>query len=239
MADANSQGNGSGAGDGNGAGAGTPPAGTGTPPAPAASDVDLSKLPADQLAKALENPELWKLPRIQELVTGNQQLKKLQEEQQKSREAQLASDKKFEELAGEKTTQVETLTSQLQTERTNNALVIALSQEQAVDVDAAVKLIDRSKITIDDNGQVQGVSDAVAALKTDKAYLFTAGGQTPPRVGAPSNQGAGQQPPAAGVAKFKRSQLQGPDGQQFYKDNKAAIDEAYRKGEIEDDTIGR
>lgn len=209
------------------------PAPAATPPAPSAGEVDLSKLPADQLAKALENPELWKLPRIQELVSGNQQLKKLQEDQQKAREEQLAKEKKFEELATEKSTQVETLTKQLQNERVNNALVIALSQESAVDVDAAVKLIDRSKVTVDDNGQVQGVSEAVAALKTDKSYLFTPG--QAPKVGAPSNPGAGQQPPAPGVAKFKRSQLQGPEGQQFYKDNKAAIDAAYMAGEIEDD----
>lgn len=69
-----------GAGNGdpnNGGGNNTPPAGN--PPADnnGGSDIDLSKLEGDQLTKVLENPNLFQLPRIKELLDASKELKTL------------------------------------------------------------------------------------------------------------------------------------------------------------------
>lgn len=184
------------------------------------------------IAKVLENPELWKQPRIAELLEHSKELKKLKKDQETANETQLTEQKKFEDLAtqrGEKITQLET---RLQTMSLDQALTAALVKESVIDLDGALKLVDRSKLSVDDNGQVSGVEDALTALKTDKSYLFKEGGNAP-TLGAPSN--GGTQPNSA-PAKFKRSQLQDPA---FYKANEKAIDEAWKASLIEDDITPR
>lgn len=206
----------------------------GNPPAPepksgtqpAGDSIDLSKLPADQLNKVLENPELWNLPRIKELRESQANLKKLQDEQVKAGEKSLEDQKKFEELAnkrGERVTQLET---ELQNNKIDQALTNKLVPEGVVDLEAALKLADRSKIKVDSNGNITGVDDALASLKTDKAYLFGKPGQ--PQVGGPTNP----QNPPSGPAKFKRSQLRDPV---FYQEHRDEILAAQKAGLIEDD----
>ena len=116
---------------------------------------------------------------------------------------------------------------------TNQALTTLLVKENVIDLDGALKLIDRGKITVKDDGTVEGAEDAISALKTDKAYLFTTQSGNRSGVGTPSNQG--NQGQSQGPAKFKRSQLMGPDGTKFYQEHKAEIDAAYAAGLVEDD----
>lgn len=208
--------------NGGGDGGSTPPA---TPPA-GNSDIDLSKIPADQLVKVLENPELWNQPRIKALRDDSAAYKKLQEETATANEQKLKDEKKFEELANTKESENSTLREQIKTSRIDQALTNKLVPDGVVDLEAALKLVDRSKVSIDDNGNVTGVDEALAALKTDKTYLFDKQGQ--PRVGSPTN---GNTPPS-GPAKFKRSQLQ---DQAFYNENRKEIIEAAKAGLIEDD----
>lgn len=209
-------------GDGGQPPASTPPAGT-----PAAGDGgDLSKLPADQLQKVLENPELFKLPRIAELLESQKQLKKLQDDSQKSNEQKLKDEKKFEELSGQKEQENATLRQQIQNMQIDQALTNKLVPEGVVDLDGALKLADRSKLKVDDNGQVTGVDEALQSLKTDKAYLFGKPGQ--PQVGGPTNP----QNQPSGPAKFKRSQLRDTA---FYAEHRDEILAAQKAGLIEDD----
>lgn len=179
--------------------------------------------------KILESEDLWKHPRMKELLDANKELKDLKTSMSQAEEDKLKEDNKFKELADKKAAEVTQLTEQLKTVRTDNALTIALSKVQVVDLDAALKLIDRSKLTIGDDGTISGIDDAVAVLKTDKAYLFNPAGGENPTLGNPANGGT---PPNGAPAKFKRSQLQDPA---FYKAHEKEILEAYSKGEIEDD----
>lgn len=196
---------------------------------PAANEPDLSKLSADQLTKVLENPELWNLPRIKELREAQTNLKKLQDQQSKDADKKLEEDKKFEELATKKQQENEALQEQLKTQTINQALTNKLVAESVVDLDGALKLVDRAKVSVDDNGNVQGIDEALTALKTDKSYLFKPGSTTP-SVGTPTNPGNGNQPPT-GPAKYKRSQIT----PEFYKANADEINKAAAAGLIEDD----
>lgn len=61
-------------------------------------------------------------------------------------------------------------------ERANSTLIRAAvvseaSRQNAVDPDAVYRLLDPSKLTIGDGDQVDGVSDAVAALLDERSYL--------------------------------------------------------------------
>ena len=211
----------------------TPDSNPTTPTAPAApqtNEPDLSKLEGDQLAKVLENPNLWKQPRIAELLQASKDLKTIKDQQTTDEEKRLTESKKFEDLFSKEKEKTAKLESQLQTATINQALSQALIKESVIDLDGALQLVDRSKVTVDENGQVKGVEEAMQALKTDKSYLFTAGGPKPPTtVGAPSNQPNGQ--PGAPM-KFKRSQLR---DNKFYNEHRAEIQEANRLGLIEDD----
>lgn len=215
------------------AGGGNPdPNGGGNPnpnpnPAPAAGgDLDLSTLPPDQLQKVLENPNLWKLPRVQELVKSSQDLKKLQDEQKTAEEKRLEEQNEHKTLAEQRKGELETANATIQTMRIDQALTTKLVPEGVVDIEAALKLADRSKIEVGDDGSVKGIDDVINSLKTDKAYLFGKGGG--PTLGGPTNPG--NQP--SGPAKFKRSQLQ---DNAFYQEHRKEILEAQKAGLIEDD----
>jgi hypothetical protein len=209
----------------------TPPAGT--PPAPTApvDNFDPSKLTQDQLNKVLENQELWKNPRLAGLLDADKQLKQLQKDKETQTEQQLTEQKKFQELAEKRAGDLTKAQETIQTMRIDQALTNKLVKDNVVDLDGALKLVDRSKLAVDDNGQVTGVDEALGSLKTDRAYLFTSGGTPPPApsVGNPSNP----QAPAGGSGqfKFKESQLT----PEFYKAHAVEINEAGRLGLIEQD----
>lgn len=207
--------------------AGTPPAGT-PPTPPAGSDFDASKLTMDQLNKVLENPELWKNPRMANLMNAEKELRDLRKNQEADEEKRLAEGKKWEELATKRETDLKTANSTLQTLRADQALTNLLVKENVVDLDGALKLVDRGLITINDDGTVTGADKAIASLKENKAYLFS-GNNGQPRVGTPSNPSS--TPVGANGFKFKESQLT----PEFYKANQKEIDEAGRLGLIEPD----
>ena len=62
-------------------------------------------------------------------------------------------------------------------DRANRALVRAQVMNDGaklglLDADAALKLMDFSRVSVAEDGTVRGVEDALGALKTQKAYLF-------------------------------------------------------------------
>jgi hypothetical protein len=70
------------------------------------------------------------------------------------------------------------------------ALALALQGAGCRDVEAALRLLDAGAVSVDADGAVQGITDAVEALKRDRGYLFTpraAGGAANPGGGAPGD----------------------------------------------------
>lgn len=187
----------------------------------------LKTLPADQLSAVLENPELFNLPRIKELRDGAAKAKELEEAQSKAEEENLTKNKKFEDLANKRGEEVNTLKSQLKTNKINQALTIKLAGQGVVDLDAALKLVNRDSLEVAEDGSVKGVDEALESLKKDRAYLFTSSGSS--KVGTATNPSNGQE--TGGQTRFKRSQIT----PKFYQENKEEIDKAHAAGQIEDD----
>lgn len=219
------------AGDQGGAGGA---GGTQTPPAPTTPPaVDFSKLGEADLAKVLENENLWKQPRIAELLGHSKELKTLKTQAEQQTETQLAEQKKFEELATKRGDDLAKATQTITSLRQDQALTNLLIKEGVVDLDAALKLADRGKLTIDEaTGAVTGADAVIGELKTGKAYLFTQGGGTQ-SLGTPTNNGTGgTQTPGGTQFKFKRSQLK---DSAFYTANREEILKAQAAGLIEND----
>lgn len=208
---------------------GTPP--TGTPPATppvTPPEVDVTTLSDDQLMKVLEHPNFFNIPRVKELREKAAEADKLKKDRETETQKSLEEQKKFEELYTGEKSKNETLLEQIKTNNINTALTAKLVTANVVDLDGALKLIDRTKVTIDGSGQVTGVDEALNALKTDKSYLFNEGTNPAPTVGAPSNP---TNPAPGGPTKFKRSQLT----QEFINANKDEVTKAMYAGMIEDD----
>lgn len=167
---------------------------------------------------------------MKEIREAASKLKEADTAAEKAANDKLVADKKFQELSEKQATTITGLEEKIQTMTVNQALTNKLVKENVVDLDGALKLIDRSTLKVDDNGTVQGIDDALAGLKKDRSYLFTADGSNPPQptVGTPSNPATAS---GSGKFKFKESQLTPA----FYNEHKAEIDEAGRLGLIEPD----
>lgn len=191
--------------------------------------VDLTKLEGEQLQKVLENPNLFKLPRIAEALDAQKQLKKVQEDQQKAKEQSLTEQKKFEELAENRAKEIESLNKRIQDNEVNSVLTTKLYEQKVVDLDGALKLVDKSQINIDENGNIIGVEQALESLKTGKPYLFNNSGTA--QVGSANNPASDTSTQSTGRYKFKESQIT----PEFYQEHKKELDEAGRLGLIEQD----
>jgi len=80
-------------------------------------------------------------------------------------------------------------------------LALALQQAGCRDVDAAQRLIERTAITVGDTGDVQGIPEAVAALKQARGYLFSTWGA---RAGINPGDASASPSPAAALATWLR-----------------------------------
>lgn len=200
---------------------------------------DAGSLTADQITallndpKVLENSNLWNHPRIKELRDGAAEAKRLKDAQAAADTKKLEDDKKWEELAGKHKTDLEAANGTITQLRQDQALTNVLVKAGVVDLDAALKLVDRSKLTADEaTGGITGADQAIEALKTERSYLFTQGGGQP-NLGSPTNNGqGGNNNPGNTQFKFKRSQLQ---DQKFYSEHRDEILAAHKAGLIEDD----
>lgn len=220
-------GNGDGNGSGNGQGDGAQQQQQTTSPA----GVDLKTLSAEQLADVFENENLWKHPRFSGLAAQAQELKTLKDKQKADEEKRLQENNEFKTLAEQRASELETSQKTIKNMQIDQALTNVLVPEGVVDLEGALKLVDRSKIGIDDNGNVTGVKEALESLKTAKAYLFNkSSGDGNQSLGGPSNNNGGDGNGAP--AKFKRSQLRDP---KFYQEHRKEILEAQKAGLIEND----
>ncbi len=200
------------------------------------SKIDLKKLSADELKEVLENPELFKLSRIKDALAAEKELKKIREDQSKRDEESLVEQKKFQELADKRGEEVAKLRQQLQDSAITQALSTKLVGQKTVDLDGALKLIDRNKVTINEDGVVSGVEEAIESLKTDKPYLFKneeEQQQQVKTVGAASNTQNGNSQ-GGGKMSFKRSEIANMSHEEYQK-NRQDILRAQREGRIEND----
>ena len=176
--------------------------------------------------KVFDDPRLWTHPRFKSLNERAKLADKLEKEKSEAEEKQLAEAKKFEELATKRAQERDEATTKLQQAIQDNRIITEATKIGVVDVEAVLKLVDRANITVDANGNVTGIVEALNALVTSKPYLK---GKAAVTIGSATNPGADSE----GIKKFKLSQIQNPA---FYREHEKEILEAYKTGQIEDDT---
>lgn len=177
--------------------------------------------------KVFDDPRLWTHPRFKSLNERAKLADKLEKEKSAAEEKRLADEKKFEELATKATQERDEANSKYTSQLQDNRIITEASKVGVVDIETVLKLVDRSSITVDAQGNVSGAAEAIQSLLTSKPFLKGKAGAT--TIGSPTNPGADTD---TGAKKFKLSQLQDPV---FYKENEKDIMAAYKAGLVEDD----
>ncbi len=191
---------------------------------------DPSKLADDAFEKVFDDPRLFKHSRFQQLNQRAKRAEELEKSIAKADEDKLKEQQKWQELAEKREQEVKDLQAKYTGRTIDNAIQLEAIKAGAVDVEAVLKLIDRTKLTVGDDGTVTGVAEVVANLLKEKTYLT--GKPATTKIGdATAPGGADSQAPK----KFKASQL---TDVAFYRKNEADILKAMKLGLIEDDIPG-
>ena len=189
------------------------------------STFDTSKLTDQDFEKIFADQRLYQHSRFKSLSEKAKEADALKKAQEESEAKTLKEQEKWKELAEKHEKTAQENEQKYKQTLMNSAIQAEAAKAGVTDLDAAVKLIDASKITIDENG-VSGVEDAVKALVERKPYLK---GTNNPTVGSGSNPGNGNE----GSAKsFKLSQIQDA---KFYQQNRDDILKAQKLGLVEND----
>lgn len=194
------------------------------------SGFDTKTIQDQDFEKVFDDPRLWNHPRFKGLNEQATKAKQLEAEKLEAEKTRLASEKKFQELAELNKQEADKWKSQAETASVNNTIQMEASKAGVVDVDAAIKLLDRSGIKLNEDGTVSGVAEAIKALVESKPYLVGKGATKDLKIGAGSSpSGAGD----ASVPRFKLSQLR---DHTFYIQHEKDILKAWQLGLIENDT---
>lgn len=189
------------------------PTENGTNPQSKNEELTIPKHRYDEVAKKARELEDWK--------------KEQESKAKQAEEERLKKQGEWEKLAQSREQEAREAREQLILEKTNNRLILESSKLGVVDSDAVLKLIDRNMLSIDSEGNISGVTEAITALLNDKPYLK--GGINQPTVGNGTNPSNPTQQP---VTRFKASQLK---DHAFFMQHEKEIRQALRLGLIEDD----
>ena len=150
-------------------GIGTDPTKTSNPANPNAEKPKDGESTFDE--KVFDDPRLWTHPRFKSLNERAKMADKLEQERSAAEEARLVETKKFEELATKRAQERDEIKSRYTLSLQDNRIITEATKVGVVDIEAVLKLVDRSNIHIDDNGVTTGVIEAVQGLVTAKPYL--------------------------------------------------------------------
>jgi hypothetical protein len=221
-------------GDGGNATPATPttPAGAGTQgtdptkTAPGTKGFDPSTITDEDFSKIFEDPRLFTHDRFKALNESAKEAKALKADREKAENAQLEQEKKFQELSQKHEQSANDWKGKFEQSQINNKITVEASKLGITDVEAATKLLDRQSISIDDDGNVSGVEEAVKALAESKSYLVDKSKQVP-TIGSPTNPSPGNQPTNGATRQFKASEIMDP---KFYQEHGKEIDASLKAG---------
>lgn len=195
--------------------------GTGEP-----STVDFSKLGDEQLVKALEDPRIWNTPRLKELREQAKEAKALKEAQAKEQEEAAKKKGEWEKLAQEREKERDEAKAKLNNTLIDNALMTEAAKKGVTRLDLVKKLIDRTNLKINDDGTVEGITQALDALVAENKFLLS---NNNTNLSSGTNPGDVDTEPGT----FKMSQIENVD---FYQKHEKEIKRAMEKGKIIYDT---
>ena len=136
-------------------------------------DFDPSKLSDENLTKVLEDQRLWNTPRLKELREQAKKAKEYDAAQAKLADEQAIKKGEFDKVLSERDAQIKALTDQINNGQLDNALRDALTKAGVTNANAGLKLIDRSKLTMGENGQLEGLEDAMKSFESQYPELLT------------------------------------------------------------------
>lgn len=102
--------------------------------------------------------------KIAELAEANEEIESLQKQVKNPTEAEKQVKALQEKIAG--------MEAQAKKEKLTTAINKALADAKPKDVNDLMKFLDMEKVVLKDDGTVDGITDQLAALQKDKAYLF-------------------------------------------------------------------
>jgi len=187
---------------------------------------DTTTLSDEEFDRFFDDPRAFKHERFKKLNESAKLGKEAQEKLAKLEEDRLKENEKWKELAEKKEAEANELKKQVQQKIIENKIQAEATKLGAINLEDVGKLIDRSKITIDESDNVVGADEAVKTLLESKPYLK--GNSNQIEIGTGTNPKNNNQ-----VNKFTLSQLQDP---KFYQEHRDEIAIAYKTpGAIIDD----
>jgi len=191
---------------------------------------DTKNIGDDDFSKVFDDPRVFLHPRFKSL---NERAKKASEYEAKLNEAEetkLSENKKFEELAAKRAEELSGVKTKYTQTLQDMQIMNAAAKVGVIDLDAVLKLIDRSKISVSDSDNtVLGADEALTTLLDKSPYLK--GKAANVTVGSATGPG---EESTAGTKKFKLSQLQIPS---FWRENEKEIQVALANNQVENDMV--
>lgn len=186
---------------------------------------DTSKLSDEDIEKVFTDERIWKHPRFKELNERAKLGDQLKKEKEDAEQKKLEDDKKFQEALEIEKKKNADLEAQIKQQGVDNSIKTEAVKLGAKNPETVAKLVDRTKITVNADGSVTGLSEAIKALSESDKYLFDE---------TKVNLGNGTNPNNAnnGIPKFKLSEIQNP---QFYQEHEKEITEAVKNNQVEND----
>jgi len=191
---------------------------------------DPSTLSDAEFEKIFGDPRLFKHSRFSNLNERAKKADELEKLQKQQEEAKLKEQGEYQKLAETKEAEANTWKQKYENSSVNNKIAVEAMKLGCVDVDAAIALIDKSNVKVNEDGTITGLSEALETLQKGKAYLFGKPTQVP-NIGGDTNPGD-----TSTIPRFKASQLKDVA---FFRTNEKAIMEAMRLGLIENDLPGQ
>lgn len=124
---------------------------------------------------------------------------------------ELLEKEEFKTLYDELNSKHTSLLNTIKSKDIDNALKISLKEAGVTSVSTALKLMDKSNIELNDDGEVIGMSAVVDSLKEDHAILFQEAKKSPDPV-VPTEDGAGD-----GTLDLTKLDMKNPDDRKKYK----------------------
>lgn len=152
-------------------------------------------LTQEQLAQAFEHP------RFKELAQSKQELDELKANLAKDEEAKLAKNQEYQKLLEKRDSELEEAKKTASELRIQTAIERQAVKAGITDTEAAVKLIDRDKIQVDEKGNITGAEEAITALVEARPYLVTGTNKVNIGTGTNPDKPAGQSHPISWVRK--------------------------------------
>lgn len=178
------------------------------------------ELTDEQLKAAFQHP------RFKELNDKAKRADTLAQEKADADKKALEEQGKFKELAEKAEGDAKNWQQKYEQSTINNSVIAKAAAAGAQDPDTITRLINREKLTLNDDGTVEGVDDAIKEMQSSQPYLFKTGGTK--NVGSGTNPDSG----SGGDVEYKLSDYKKVD---YNKDPELAkkMDKAMVEGRVD------